>query len=486
MAVGVVFALAGPVATTAPTTTLMLALGMVVIIIAFMSTEAAIYILICSMLLSPEFGATEGGVAEDRSVTVRADDLLILLIGFTWFARAAIQKELGLFPKTPLNRPILAYIITCAFPTAIGIIVGRVQGLSGIFYLLKYIEYFIIYFMIINYMYSEKQARSFVIVALVTCAFVSVYGILQIPGGGRVSAPFEGEAGEPNTFGGYLVLMLSIVMGLYLTSTDPRTKRWSLLMVGLTVIPLLFTLSRASWVAAAGMYLTLIIFSKKRGMLIGIAVLLLAISPVILPRQVTLRALSTFEAEKGYRATERLGGLVLDPSASARVTTNRNAFEAWQANPIWGYGITGSGVFLDSQYFRTLVEMGLLGLGAFLWVVWSAFKIGRHSYVHGHTEFSRGLSLGYIAGLAGLLVHSLGSTTFIIIRIMEPFWLLTAIVLLLPTLEGVEAEVDEEMKEEIQQVRPGLGRALSTKALSARRVLRTRDLVRSHLREEHW
>jgi len=486
LAVGVVYALAGPVASTAPSTTLMLALGFVVIIIAFMSTEAAIYILICSMLLSPEFGATEGGVAEARSVTVRADDFLILLIGFSWLARTAIQKELGLFPHTPLNRPIITYIVACAFPTALGIMVGRVQGLSGVFYLLKYIEYFIIFFMIINYVYSEKLARSFVMVALITCALVSVYGILQIPGGGRVSAPFEGQAGEPNTFGGYLVLMLSIVMGLYLTSTDRRTKRWLLILAALIIIPLLFTLSRASWAAAAGMYITLIIFSNRRGMLIGVGVLMAAMAPLVLPQQVTLRAISTFQAERGYRATEQLGGLALDPSASARVTTNRLAFEAWQDNPIWGYGITGSGVFLDSQYFRTLVELGVIGLVAFLWLTWSALKIGKHSYVHGKSEYSRGLSLGYMAGLVALMVHGIGSTTFIIIRIMEPFWLLTAIVMLYPTLEEVEEEVDEEMKEEQQAIRPGLGRTSSARVLAEKRVLRARDLVRSHLKDERW
>ena len=143
-------------------------------------------------------------------------------------------------------------------------------------------------------------------------------------------------------------------------------------------------------------------------------------------------------------------------------------------------------MFLDSQYFRTLVELGVIGLVAFLWLTWSALKIGKHSYVHGKSEYSRGLSLGYMAGLVALMVHGIGSTTFIIIRIMEPFWLLTAIVMLYPTLEEVEEEVDEEMKEEQQAIRPGLGRTSSARVLAEKRVLRARDLVRSHLKDERW
>lgn len=44
-------------------------------------------------------------------------------------------------------------------------------------------------------------------------------------------------------------------------------------------------------------------------------------------------------------------------------------------------------------------------------------------------SFYRGLSLGLFAGFIGLLFHAVGSNTFIIIRIMEPFWFLTAMVL---------------------------------------------------------
>ena len=53
----------------------------------------------------------------------------------------------------------------------------------------------------------------------------------------------------------------------------------------------------------------------------------------------------------------------------------------------------------------------------------------------------RGLSVGLIAGLVGLLVHAIGANTFIIVRIMEPFWCLTGIAIALTTIEEGDTEV---------------------------------------------
>ena len=43
--------------------------------------------------------------------------------------------------------------------------------------------------------------------------------------------------------------------------------------------------------------------------------------------------------------------------------------------------------------------------------------------------------MGFIAGFVGLLFHGLGANTFIIVRIMEPFWFMTALVVMIPKLE---------------------------------------------------
>jgi hypothetical protein len=50
----------------------------------------------------------------------------------------------------------------------------------------------------------------------------------------------------------------------------------------------------------------------------------------------------------------------------------------------------------------------------------------------------RGLAMGFLAGFVGLLFHGIGANTFIIVRIMEPFWFVAAMVIMVPELEKKE------------------------------------------------
>ena len=53
----------------------------------------------------------------------------------------------------------------------------------------------------------------------------------------------------------------------------------------------------------------------------------------------------------------------------------------------------------------------------------------RRSYVALTDPVLRGAALGTLCGFGGLLVHAVGTNTFIIVRIMEPFMILTGLVL---------------------------------------------------------
>src|SRR5881397_4003005 len=118
--------------------------------------------------------------------------------------------------------------------------------------------------MTVNNVRDRAQARRLIMAAFATAAMVSLIGIAQIPSGQRVSAPFEGESGEPNTFGGYLLLMMSILGGLALETQYARVRAWSLGLVGLMFVPFMFTLSRASYLGVVPALLTLAVVSRRR------------------------------------------------------------------------------------------------------------------------------------------------------------------------------------------------------------------------------
>ena len=239
-------------------------------ITSFLSAEIALYLLIASMLLSPEFlvGDLMGKATGSRGVTVRLDDFLLVVIGMGWFLKTAIRKELGLFLRTPLNIPIVFYITACIVSTLIGFMVGRVKLMTGGFFVLKYFEYFIVYFMAVNYLREKRQAERFIMAMLVVCFVICIIAMFQIPAGGRVTAPFEGASGEPNTLGGYLVLMLSITLGLLVTDGSTKHKKLLSVLVVLIGVSLLATLSRSSWLAAVPMLIAMIYYGKRKMVII--------------------------------------------------------------------------------------------------------------------------------------------------------------------------------------------------------------------------
>ena len=420
----------------------------VLIVVGFLSAEVALYLLIVSMLLSPEFivGELLGRGTGARGVTLRFDDVLLLVVGLGWFAKSATKKELGLFLETPLNRPIAYYIIACLISTLIGFAMGRLNLKTGLFFVLKYFEYFIVYFMAVNHLKDKEQIKRFVIFMLAVCMVICVIAILQIPAGGRVTAPFEGEVGEPNTLGGYLVLMLSITLGLLVTSDSMKRKTFLGILVILIAISLLATLSRSSWLAIGPMLLTLIYFSKRKLALVVPLVIIVLVLPFIMPHAVKERALFTVTQRIHPGQQVEIGGIRLDTSTSARVNAwKRILTTEFIEHPIFGSGVTGYGL-VDAQYPRVLVETGILGLIAFLTLIFSIYKHALSIYRNTSDPLFGGLSLGYLAGFVAMLVHGIGTNVFIIVRIMEPFWFLTAIIIMIPTIEAGEVKVDVPVK----------------------------------------
>jgi O-antigen ligase len=424
--------------------------GIIIFILSFVSTEIAIYVLIFATLLSPEFGGreTHGG-----GVTLRTEDFLLVLIGFSQLARSALYKDIGLFRSTPLNRPIIYYVLACVFATGLGIMFGRVKALTGSFFVLKYVEYYIVYFMVINNLHTKWQAKQYLAAILLTCAIVSVVAIAQIPSGERIAAPFEGESGEPNTLGGYLLLILAVVMSLFLCAGagDSQVYKLSLLaLCGLIFVPILFTQSRATWMAIAPTYIALLILSPKRLFLLGTLAFLVVVASLALPKVIKERAKYTFTREQlkdAQKLQETVWGITLDTSSSARVRMWRAAFRDFPKHPIFGYGVTGW-KFIDAQFLRTLLETGAVGLAAFLYLLWAIYRETWRVYRATRDPFFRSVAMGFLVGVVAMTTHALTANTFIIVRIMEPFWLLAGIVIVTPELEAEEAKAAQEPQDE--------------------------------------
>src|SRR5439155_372401 len=181
--------------------------ALILFALAFVRTDFGIYVVIFSMLLSPQFGSKGAGVGAGRGVTFRTEDFVLLVIG-----------------------------------------------------------------------------------------------LAQVPSGERVSAPFEGEIGEPNTFGGYLLFMMAIAAGVAFETESLRRRAQCLILLGLMAVPFFFTLSRASYLGLIPAFLVIARYTTRRRFVVGLILFGLVLSPALIfvaPKAVKDRVTYTFKEEKG-------------------------------------------------------------------------------------------------------------------------------------------------------------------------------------------
>ena len=436
---------------------ILLAGTLMVGILAFFSPKLSLGLLVFSMLLSPELG---GGVIDSsRSLVVRYDDILLVIIFLSWFAKSALFKDKSFIPSTPVQTPILLYTATCIVSTALGVIRGDVDPKASFFYVLKYVEYFLLYFMTVNILESEEDVKKYLRYGLMVAVLVTLYAYYfyySYGGDARATAPFEvplnGDINEsePASLGGYYLIIFGVGFAL-LTETAGLSFLASLGLIIFIFPAFLFTFSRSSYLGFAGMVPALFYFARKRRFLLAGLVSggLLAMS--LLPNisgKVLERITMTY---KGVYATQSFnagaaGTIRLEDSAASRVRSLQRAlFEQFPKHPIFGWGVTGVGL-ADTQYALVLGELGLLGVMLFAWMLYRLFYTAKAVFVYYETPAIRALALGFILALCGLLVQSLGVNTFVIVRIMEPFWFIAALlsVLYLKTVKGKAADLQKK------------------------------------------
>jgi len=417
-------------------TSLLVLGGLAVIVLCLHNPESALYLLVFSMLLSPEFGGHTQAGAGGSGVTLRFDDILLALIGFSWIIRSAIYKDLGLFRKTPLNQPIFLYLVVCVIATATGVLAGNVRPIRAFFYLLKYFEYYFVFFMLVNHLRRQDMAEKLVIALLLTCFLVDIIALAQLPSGHRLSAPFEGAQGEPNTLGGYLVLMTTLCISLALYCKKRFTIPWLWGLALLNTVTMLFTRSRGSYLAFAVMVLALLALTRRK-ILVVLSLLILLTGPFILPDVVKERIIYTFSKQASHHL--QVGNVSLDPSTSARIEGWQHGFSAVGKRPFLGYGVTGYG-FVDSQFLLVLVDTGIIGFLAFGTLLGSLLYNGWRAYHSTLSDFAKPLGLTLCVGTLAMITHAASANTFIIVRIMEPFWFIAGLTITAPLMEQVRGK----------------------------------------------
>ncbi|MEF3280994.1 MAG: hypothetical protein K6357_08540 [Elusimicrobiota bacterium] len=405
--------------------------SLIVVFITFINPVKAVIILIFSMLFSPEIGV---GKIPGREVVVRYDDILLVLIFLIWLLKSAVVKKEPFLIKTPFQLPLFLYTSVYVLSSFLGILRGDLIWQKVFFYVLKVIEYYLMYFMVVNILKDEKNFYKYLkygVIVLIIVVIYSYYYYFNSSGEFvRTTAPFEAplnkpQESEPASLGGYYLLCMGIILALI---SEVRGKKALFLMLLIVFIypSFLLTFSRASYMGFIALFLTFLFFVKKKKPFFIITSFFIFSFSILLPgvgEKVRMRIKSTYEGGEARNLVVTPFGIVkLEDSAYARYRSIENVILNVLPNyPLLGKGVTGIGLG-DNQYSLLLGETGITGFLLFLWLIYSILNISLKVYNKSEDIYERSIGLGVFCATIGFLVQSLGVNTFIIVRIMEPYW----------------------------------------------------------------
>ena len=429
--------------------TIALAVSVLIFGLTILRVDLGVYFLVIAMLLSPEIDAGKVGIG-NRALNVRYNDGLILVVFVGVLVKCAFEGRSSLWLPNPINAGIGIYYGVCllssmfAYQRALPLFDSH----ESFFTLLKMAEFYMIFVLVGNAIRSMKQVRQQIYLFFAVAVVVAIYGMYArfLTGMERVSAPFEMGGTEPNTLGGYLVLVMCIAGGLYTQATQKRQKVLLLGMVAMAFLPFLFTLSRASYLAFIAGFIALGIAARHYTTVAAVAFLLI-VSPLIMPSDVQDRVNYTFQRGDGSDVTVAgyETGVQVDKSTGERLYVWKKVNYNLHVWPWFGGGVSWDRV-LDSQYARVLIETGIVGCVAFVFLQIRLLITTRQAYRFAGNWFGRGISLGIFAGTIALVVHSLGTVSFIIVRIMEPYWFLIALSVTVRALAIEEYARDQQRR----------------------------------------
>ena len=408
--------------------TIALAVSLLVFATTILRVEFGLYILTIALLLSPEITAGTVGAQQERGVNLRYDDILIVIIAMGAFVKQAFDGHFRLWRSNPINPGILAYLSVCIASTLLALNrgVGAWDPSVAFFVILKMLQYYTIFCLVGLVVTDVNKLRHQLIVFFSVSVIICIYGIFSIGTTYRVSAPFEAGGSEPNTLGGYLLIVITLAAGLFAFAPKKKLRLLFALIMLIAFIPLLYTLSRATYTALFISFAVVAFMSRKQ-VLVATFVTVLVLSPFIMPKEVLQRFMYTFH-EQGVpiQVAGRDTNIRVDKSTYERVYVWEKVRHNLKVWPIFGGGVSWDTV-LDSQYARVLIETGILGILSFMFLKYRLLRTALESYRWNSYWLTKGLSLGMFASTIGLMVHCLGTISFLIVRIMGPFWFLMAL-----------------------------------------------------------
>lgn len=350
----------------------------------------------------------------------------IAIVAF--FVKKAVQEKM---PSTYLNVPLCAFVIVSGLS-----LIGTDSLMTALRnYVSKLMQQVLLFFAVFESINTRQKIKNILFIMFASALLVSTAGITQyfthkdflrgrtMPFKKRINAPFY----TPNDLGAYLVPIAVISLNASFVWFKNKALNFIMKILPLVLLAaIIMTFSRGAWLSLIFglifMFSISLLLRNKEAFLIVLLVILIMLLSLPLRRDIPLTK-------------------IFDLSDAGSVDRKGLWTIAWnmiKAKPLFGHGI---GTFMHNFkkyntvgyahavsyahncYLQIAAETGIFGLGAFLWVIFSAFILSLRKILNSERNVS-GMLLGLICGLAAFLIHSSVETNLYSLDIGMLFWLM--------------------------------------------------------------
>ncbi len=323
----------------------------------------------------------------------------------------------------PLSKPFLV-LLAFSF-MSIMLSTNIIDGIQDWVRLLSFYLVYVVFTCAIKNKQDIKKMVAVLLISIIIPAAVALYqlfagtGNLETVGFNRLMGTFP----HPSLFSYYLLFIITLLLVI---SLESKRKDYIFLACLSCIFlgGLLFSAyTRAAWLGLVAVLL-LLGYLRYRKLLYVVPIFLLLVT-VFYSSNITARF-------QDLRLTEQKVAGQQGNSLDSRVKTWNETTPLFLNNPVIGNGYGTSSAVTDgdthNDYLKLLAETGVLGFGAYIWLLFAAIRSGWHSFINRQSPFYKSLALVFFVQIIILAIFSFDSNMLRNIALQWAFWVLAAVV----------------------------------------------------------
>ncbi len=382
---------------------------------------------------------------------------ILVIIGLMLWKLKMVNKEEVKITRNFLNLPILAFMVICALS-----LLWSNSPMVSLLELTLFLAGPLLYFIVVNNVHDEHQINRLLTTILFISSLLGIYGIFQYQG---IDFAFWkanigrqqvfGLFGNVNYFAEYLIVPLPLAISLFLASRNRVHK--ILLLVGILAMggSLILTFTRGSYLAVGTSLLFMFLLylasqgkgfikEHKKIFILALALIILVTFLFAIPNPLNKSGtviskiqgrISITQFTQGSSLKRRIAiweftGLIIKDHpllGSGLGTFKYNSlsyqakfFDQGENRSLYPYGIADK---VHNEYLQLGAELGIIGVGIFLWLIITYFNYGIKLLKRIKDKYKQGIIIGLMGGIVAVLIDAIFGFPLHLPATLVLFWL---------------------------------------------------------------